>query len=320
MICSKPKIPLETVGNWQRIVDLIAQLADVPASLVMQTNAPNHSVLVRNRSPDNPYDVGRQYTLNDNLYCYDVLKNDRELVVEDAACEPDWMDNEDMEHGMSFYVGYPLKWPDETIFGTICVLDRKRNVRALMFREGLREFARVIEAELRLLIEIDERVRLESELQETLDQLEQNVAARTSELEEANTALRVLLANVEQTRNEYDTKILRQVKGLILPHLGKLRSRFDTDRVARAYLKVIDENLHSITASMSDQFTEAFDSLTPSEQEVAQMVMHGQTTKNIAHTLSRESSTIEFHRNNIRKKLGLHRSGKNLRSLLLSIR
>ncbi|MGC3939707.1 LuxR C-terminal-related transcriptional regulator [Roseobacter sp. EG26] len=319
MAVPKPKIPPQTMSNWQRIVDLIARLADVPASLVMQTHAPDHSVLVTSHSPGNPYDVGRRFTLNDKLYCFGVLKNDGELVVEDATCEPAWVDNEDMEHGMSFYVGFPLKWPDGVIFGTICVLDKHRNRRALMFREGLQEFARVIEADLRLLTEIDQRARLEAKLQATLDQLERNVAKRTSELEEANTALRVLLANVEQSRNEYDAKVLRQIKGLVLPHLGKLRSRLEGDSAASAYLEMIDENLRSITASMSDQFSEVFEVLTPSEQEVAQMIMHGQTTKDIARTLSREPSTVEFHRNNIRKKLGLKRSGKNLRSLLLSI-
>lgn len=316
---AKPNVPKDTITNWQRIVDLIAGLANVPASLVMRTHAPHHSVLVSSRSAGNPYRVGRRFTLNEKLYCYGVLKHDGELVVEDATCEPEWADNDDMEHGMRFYVGYPLKWPDGTVFGTICVLDRRRNRRALLFREGLQEFARVIEADLELLIEIDMRARLEKELQATLDRLEQRVAERTSELEEANTALRVLLANVEKSREEYDAQILRQIKGLVMPHLTKLRSRPDSDATARAYLNLIEDNLKSITSSMSGQLTTVFEELTPAEQEVAQMIMRGQTTKDIARTLSREPSTIEFHRNNIRSKLGLKRSGRNLRSLLLSI-
>ena len=315
----RPNIPQETMDRWQRIVDLIAELADVPASLVMQTHAPNHAVLVTSRSRNNPYTVGQNFTLNDKLYCYGVMKNDGELVVEDAACEPAWADNDDMEHGMRFYVGLPLKWPDGGLFGTICVLDRRRNRRALLFREGLQEFARVIESDLDRLTEIARREALEIELQQTLDQLEQRVADRTSELEEANTALRVLLTNVERSRDEYDEKILSQIKGLVIPHLARLRGRLDGDLAASAYLDMVEDNLKAITATMSGQLTTLFESLTPAEQEVAQMIMRGQTTKDIARTLAREPSTIEFHRNNIRRKLGLKRSGKNLRSLLLSI-
>ena len=55
------------------------------------------------------------------------------------------------------------------------------------------------------------------------------------------------------------------------------------------------------------------------EAEVAHLVMRGLTTKDIAATLSRAPSTIDFHRHNIRDKLGVAR-GVTLRAYLLSIR
>ncbi len=318
MTHQKPVIPDQTIANWQRIVNLIAKLADVPASLVMRTDAPHHSVFVSNHGQDHPYQVGLRFTLNEKLYCYGVL-NEGELLVEDATCDPDWSDNDDMEHGMRFYAGFPLHWPDSAVFGTICVLDTRRNTAALQFYEGLREFSRVIEADLKLLTEIEQRTQLEAELQATLDQLEARVSARTSELEEANTALRVLLSNIEQSREDYGAQILRQIKGLVIPNVAKLRGRVEADAAARAYLEMIEDNLKSITSSMSGQLTSVLEGLTPSEQDIAQMIIRGQTTKDIARTLSREPSTIEYHRNNIRKKLGLRKSGRNLRSALRSI-
>ncbi|WP_424934194.1 LuxR C-terminal-related transcriptional regulator [Amaricoccus macauensis] len=318
MIGEMTAIPDETVENWQQIVDLIAKLAEVPASLVMRTEAPRHSVLVTSQTENNPYKVGRKFTLSEKLYCDGVLRHG-ELVVEDATRDPRWADNEDMEYGMSFYVGYPLHWPDGTVFGTICMLDTRRNERALLFREGVQAFARTIEADLKLLVEIDTRARIERQLQATLDQLETRVSERTAELQEVNTALRVLLANVERSRDEYDAKVLRQIKGLILPTIGTLRARLSSDESATTYLGMLEDNLLSITATLSGQLATAFETMTPSEQEVAQLIMQGNTTKDIARMLSRETSTIEFHRNNIRKKLGLRKSGQNLRSKLRSM-
>ncbi|MFP4537792.1 MAG: LuxR C-terminal-related transcriptional regulator [Dichotomicrobium sp.] len=315
----KPEVPGETIANWQRIVDLIAKLANVPASLVMQTKTPSHSVLVRSRGNQNPYWVGHHFTLRDNLYCHGVLSRGAELVVEDANNDPEWNDNEDLEFGMSFYIGYPLRWPDGSVFGTICVLDRQRNRRALAFREGLAEFARVIEADLKLLIEVAERGRLEAELQQALSETEQRVEQRTRELEEANSALRILLRNFENARKEYDINVLRQIKGLVMPNLARLRTRLADHPVALTYLDMIDDSLNSVAASMSGGLTTVFESFTPAEQEVAQMIMRGLSTKDIARTLAREPSTVEFHRNNIRRKLGLTGSGQNLRSLLLTM-
>lgn len=318
MVNTDTKIPKATIKNWQRIVDVIANIANVPASLVMRTRAPHHSVFVASGTKDNPYRVGLEFTLNEKLYCYGVLR-DGKLVVEDANCDPNWADNDDMEHGMSFYLGYPLHWPDGAVFGTICVLDKRRNRKALLFRDALLEFARVIEADLKLLVEIEARVRLEQQLQATLDKLELRVEERTNELKEANTALRILLLNVEKARDDYDANILRQIKSLVVPTLNKLRIQLNEDATASAYLHLLEEGLKSITASMPDQLTTFFDRLTPSEKDIAMMIMSGQTTKGIARIMSREPSTIEFHRNNIRKKLGLNKSGQNLRSKLLSI-
>ncbi|MGB3179212.1 MAG: LuxR C-terminal-related transcriptional regulator [Albidovulum sp.] len=315
----KPTIPKKTVEKWQRIVDLIARIAEVPASLIMRTDAVHHTVFVTSQSHNNPYQVGCRFTLNEKLYCYGVLQNDGELFVEDATHDPDWSDNDDLEHGMTFYIGYPLKWPDGAIFGTICVLDSRRNRRAALFREGLQEFASVIEADLELFTEINRRTELEAELQATLNVLEHRVADRTADLEEANTALRVLLSSVEKAREDYDLTLLRQIKGLVMPHLAKLRIRLEDDPTGCAYLGMVEDQLKSINANVSRNLMTVMEKLTPVEREIAQMIMHGQSTKEIARTLSRGRSTVEFHRNNIRSKLDLRHSGKNLRSLLLSL-
>ena len=131
-----PEIPPETLAEWQRVVDLTARLARVPASLIMRTERLKHTVLVSSRTEGNPYDVGREYDLHAVLYCQRVFDNDGELEVEDATLDPVWATNEDLAYGMRFYIGYPLKWPRGEVFGTICVLDRERNDQALLLRFG----------------------------------------------------------------------------------------------------------------------------------------------------------------------------------------
>jgi DNA-binding CsgD family transcriptional regulator len=51
---------------------------------------------------------------------------------------------------------------------------------------------------------------------------------------------------------------------------------------------------------------------------VANLVKEGKTNKEIAALLYLSKNTILFHRHNIRTKLGLRRSKKNLRSHLLA--
>ena len=81
----------------------------------------------------------------------------------------------------------------------------------------------------------------------------------------------------------------------------------------------MEANLKQVTSSFANRLADVMKSLTPAEAEIALMVINGQSTKDIARALSRDKSTIDFHRNNIRKKLGLRHRGVNLRSHLLSL-
>ena len=314
-----PEISPETLVEWQRVVDLTARLARVPASLIMRTERPTHTVLVTSHTEGNPYAVGREYDLHALLYCQGVFDNDGELVVEDATRDPVWAGNEDLADGMRFYIGYPLKWPSGDVFGTICVLDRERNAHALLFREGLQAFAGVVEATLRSLVEIAERRRLETALQHSLDQTARQVVERTRELQDANTALRVLLGNVEQSNEARNEQLLQQINTLVLPHVAMLARLVERDSTAVEYVRLIETHLKTLTSSLSSRLARVFQALTATEADVAHLVMRGLTTKDIAATLSRAPSTIDFHRHNIRGRLGVERR-VTLRAYLLSIR
>ena len=60
------------------------------------------------------------------------------------------------------------------------------------------------------------------------------------------------------------------------------------------------------------------DDLTPTEVQVIHLIRQGKKTKEIAQCLNIATSTIDFHRNNIRKKIGLTHHRTSLQTHFLS--
>lgn len=162
--------------------------------------------------------------------------------------------------------------------------------------------------------EIEERKLAEQELRKREAQLK----IQTSELEEVNTALRVLLKRRDEDKIETEEKVLYNVKELVVPYIERLKSR-ELDAKRRAYVSILESNLNEIVSPFARRLSSKYIGLMPTEIQIADLVKQGRTTKEIAEILNSSDRTMEFHRNNIRKKLGVNKSKVNLRSHLLSM-
>jgi len=190
-------------------------------------------------------------------------------------------------------------------------LQRARDELETRVEKRTAELARMNQ-ELRL--EIAERKRVEKELKERGKELEE----KTRNLEEVNTALRVLLKSREEDKAELEEKVLFNVRELVAPYVEKLK-KSGLDDKQKGYTNILESNLDGITAPFSQRLSSRYLKLTPTEIQVANLIKHGKTTKEIAEFLNLSSQTIEFHRKNIREKIGIKNKRANLRTHLLSL-
>ena len=79
------------------------------------------------------------------------------------------------------------------------------------------------------------------------------------------------------------------------------------------YLDIIEKNLETIISPYITLLKRMNTHLTPQEIQVANMVKQGHSSKTIAGLLNLSMRTVDCHRANIRKKLGIRNKKANLR-------
>jgi DNA-binding CsgD family transcriptional regulator len=152
--------------------------------------------------------------------------------------------------------------------------------------------------------------------EEALEKREMELETKTNELEDLNAALRVLLKQREEDKNELEEKVLSNVKVLILPQMEKLKNHVDLKGMS--YANVVESNLKDIISPFAKKLSVKYLNLTNREVEVANLIKEAKTTKEIASFLNVSESAVNVYRYHIRRKLNLSKK-HNLRSYLSSL-
>ena len=159
--------------------------------------------------------------------------------------------------------------------------------------------------------DITERVMSYRRLEEQKRDLER----KTDQLRDANIALEVLLEKSGQNRKMIEEEVVFSTKRFIGPYIQKLKACSLTG-TAKDCVERIDEGLKILIYPFSRKLSFDYLDLTPREINVADFIIAGKTTKEISEELNLTTGTIDFHRDNMRKKLGLKKKKISLRTYL----
>ncbi len=156
------------------------------------------------------------------------------------------------------------------------------------------------------------RISADLELQETNRQL---VLEREA-LQESNTALRTVLARIEQEKQEIRQNMKMNVDKILMPILHALALQLSPAQ--KKYVEMLQTNLEEITSPFISQLSLSYHSMTPTEISICNMIRNGMRTKEIAEMRGVSEVTINRHRENIRRKLKITNKDINLATFLES--
>jgi DNA-binding NarL/FixJ family response regulator len=164
----------------------------------------------------------------------------------------------------------------------------------------------------------------EKKLKKLNDGLERKVKERTKaltktndKLTDYNTALKVLMDKRDEDRTELENQIMVNVEELILPSIDRLKNTQLSPK-QKELLNICEDNILKLTSSFvsSVKGNCSLRGLTHRETTIANLIVQGKSSQEISILLNISESTINFHRNNIRKKLGIKNKNVNLQVYL----
>jgi len=184
--------------------------------------------------------------------------------------------------------------------------------RDLLERRVVERTRKIAQLNRALAADIAQRKKVEKELRAR----EKELKRRAVKLEAFNITLRTLLEQRETDRREIERRVMTNIDELIMPRIERLKG---IELPEQAYLLVqnLQENLRALTSSFtSDMKAKAH--LTARELQIADYIKKGKSSKQIGSIMRLSPGTVDFHRNQIRKKLNLRGQKVSLQAYLLN--
>ncbi len=163
-----------------------------------------------------------------------------------------------------------------------------------------------------LLAHLLQRIELDQVLVESTKTLQR----QATELESKNVALREVLSQIEYEKKSILCDARAHVDTYIRPYLHEIAERAGNDFIVRSRVQQLEASLDSLLERDNHRLVEIAHRLSPREVEISGLIRNGLTTKEISSFLNISETTVERHRNTIRRKLNLNNSNINLTSYL----
>ncbi len=239
---------------------------------------------------------------------FEILTGDKKKEIENKKNWIDFIHGDDQKRILELKKSPKKYLRDSSDHREIRLINRNNEVRDVIVNLApLSEAGKYIVS----FLDITERKKTEIELKNS----ENELRLKTLNLEEANTALKVLLRHREEDQNAMEQKVISNVNKLVLPYVEKLKGLRLNDNQAM-HLEIIETHLKDIVSPFLRNLTTEHYDLTPREIQIASLVKEGKTTKEITELLNISATAVDFHRKNIRLKLGIKNKKANLRSFL----
>jgi PAS domain S-box len=121
---------------------------------------------------------------------------------------------------------------------------------------------------------------------------EEELKRYSRELEEANTALRVVMSRKNEDQKVLEERLQQNIKDLVVPYVRKLKGA-NLNSNHKNYLDILESNLENVLTPFISNLSAIYRNMTPQEIQIIDMIRQGKNSKEIADMLNASVLTIQ---------------------------
>ncbi|MCP3923421.1 MAG: helix-turn-helix transcriptional regulator [Desulfobacterales bacterium] len=146
-----------------------------------------------------------------------------------------------------------------------------------------------------------------------IERLKKELDGERRNVKDSNIAFKLLIQKVALEKKTLEERVALNLKNSVIPLVEKLKK---DKRVDKTIINAIDNNINNILSPLVQNISSSYYGLSRKEVQVASLIQQGLTTRKIADVLEIAKSTVDTHRDNIRKKMDLKGRGLSLKKYL----
>ncbi|MBD3196490.1 MAG: hypothetical protein GF317_15630 [Candidatus Lokiarchaeota archaeon] len=210
------------LNKWQRLIDALANLMEVPSAFVMKHEYPYLKAVVSSKSPNNPIPLNYEEEIF-GKYCEETINGKKMHVVPNALKDKRYRNKPGLEENkLITYLGFPLEWPTGDVFGTICVADFEERHFTKDQKALMREMKLAVDAHLELIFKNEKLRKAQQKIKDQRDNLK--LLTTTVRHEIANNLSFIYgFLQVKQKKAEISDKICNK----LMPHVTSIIESID---------------------------------------------------------------------------------------------
>ena len=243
----KPAIDKALITRWRSLFNIASLEASAAIVMILQVKQDLISILLTSDGSD-PANVDA--SIANGLYCVSAQGKSGLLLTNKATSETDAADTGDMPSVKTCF-GLPIQWPDEALFGVVCVLSHAGKTLKPVYWNVLSDLKTALELDLELLISHQQAPQISK--QEAPAALDSKAIEKAMQLMQAQ-------QQAQPTETDALTSVYsrKKIEDILKHEFDRAKRYFKTFSVTMIDLKDFREVNNSFGRAAGDEILKAF--------------------------------------------------------------